>query len=206
MSVTASTMVRDPLADHLLTPQNAALAVIDYQPSQISAVRSMDADVLLKNIMSTVKLAKLFDVPVVHSTINATGGSGPTAPELADLLEDDPPIDRTTMNAWEDPAFVDAVRATGRRKLILCALWTEICMSFPALDALREGYDVYTVTDAIGGTSAEAHRAGLERFIQAGGRPISWVALAGELQRDWARAETVEGLRQIVLTERLLQE
>jgi isochorismate hydrolase len=101
---------------------------------------------------------------------------------------------------------VDAVRATGRRKLILCALWTEICMSFPALDALREGYDVYTVTDAIAGTSVEAHRAGLERFIQAGGRPISWVALAGELQRDWARAETVEGLRQIVLTERLLQE
>jgi nicotinamidase-related amidase len=206
MSATASTTVPDPLADHLLTPQNAALAVIDYQPSQISAVRSMDADLLLKNIVSTVKLAKLFDVPVVHSTINAAGGAGPTAPELADLLEDDPPIDRTTMNAWEDPAFVDAVRATGRRKLILCALWTEICMSFPALDALREGYDVYTVTDAIAGTSAEAHRAALERFVQAGGRPISWVALAGELQRDWARAETVEGLRQIVLTERLLQE
>ena len=112
MSITASTAVRDPLADHLLTPQNAALAVIDYQPSQISAVRSMDPDLLLKNIVSTVKLAKLFGVPVVHSTISAAGGSGPTAPELADLLEDDPPIDRTTMNAWEDPAFVDAVRAT----------------------------------------------------------------------------------------------
>jgi isochorismate hydrolase len=143
---------------------------------------------------------------VVHSTINVAGGSGPTVPELADLLEDDPAIDRTTMNAWEDTAFVDAVRATGRRKLIRCALWTEICMSFPALDALREGCDVYTVTDAIAGTSLDAHRAGLQRFIQAGGRPSSWVALAGELQRDWARAETVEGLRQIVLTERLLQE
>jgi nicotinamidase-related amidase len=206
MSVTTSTTVRDALADHLLTPQNAALAVIDYQPSQISAIRSMDPDLLLKNIVSTVKLAKLFGVPVVHSTINAAGGAGPTVAELADLMEDDPPIDRTTMNAWEDPAFVDAVRATGRRKLILCALWTEICMSFPALDALREGYDVYTVTDAIAGTSAHAHRAGLDRVIQAGGRPLSWVMLAGELQRDWAREETVQGLRQIVLAERLLQE
>jgi nicotinamidase-related amidase len=181
MSITTSTAVRDPLADHLLTPQNAAVAVIDYQPSQFSAVRSMNPDLLLKNIVSTVKLAKLFGVPVVHSTINVAGGSGPTVPELAGLLEDDPAIDRTTMNAWEDPAFVDAVRATGRRKLVLCALWTEICMSFPALDALREGYDVYTLTDAIAGTSVDAHRAALERFIQAGGRPISWVALAGEL-------------------------
>jgi len=206
MSVTASTAVRDPVADHLLTPQNAALAVIDYQPSQVSAVRSMDPDLLLKNIASTVKLAKLFGVPVVHSTINVAGGSDPTVSELAELLEEDAAIDRTTMNAWEDPAFVGAVRATGARKLILCALWTEICMSFPALDALREGYDVYTVTDAIAGTSADAHRAGLDRFMQAGGRPLSWVMLAGELQRDWAREETVEGLRQIVLAERLLQE
>ena len=97
-------------------------------------------------------------------------------PELAELLEDNPPIDRTTTNAWEDAEFLAAVRATGRRKLILCALWTEICMAFPALDALREGYDVYPVVDAIGGTSEEAHRAGLERVVQAGGRPISWVA------------------------------
>jgi Isochorismatase family len=97
-------------------------------------------------------------------------------------------------------------RATGRRKLIFCALWTEICMAFPALDALREGYEVYTVVDAIGGTSVEAHRAGLERVVQAGGKPISWVSLACELQRDWARQETVQQVIQIVLTERLLRE
>ena len=126
-------------------------------------------------------------------------------PELAELLEDNPPIDRTTLNSWEDADFLAAVRATGRRKLILCALWTEICMTFPALDALREGYDVYPVVDAIGGTSEEAHRAGLERVVQAGGRPISWVALACELQRDWAREETVADVVEIVLTERLLQ-
>ena len=202
----AGAPIRDPLADHLLTPENAALVVIDYQPSQFAAVRSMDPDLLLENIVSTVKTAKAFGVPIVHSTVNvASGSQQPTVPELAELLEDYPPIDRTTLNSWEDADFLAAVRATGRRKLILCALWTEICMAFPALDAMREGYDVYPVVDAIGGTSEEAHRAGLERVVQAGGQPISWVALACELQRDWAREETVADVVEIVLTERLLK-
>jgi nicotinamidase-related amidase len=204
---TYSNVVRDPLADHLIAPQNTALVLIDYQPDQVSAVRSMDQDLLVKNIVSTVKLAKLFGVPIVHSTVNvASGRGGPTVPPLAELLEDDPPVDRTTLNAWEDADFLRAVRATGRRKLILCALWTEICMAFPALDAVREGYEVYPVVDAIGGTSVEAHRAGLERVVQSGGKPISWVSLGCELQRDWARVETVPGIVEIVLTERLLQE
>jgi nicotinamidase-related amidase len=203
----SSASIRDPLSDHLITPQNSGLVLIDYQPSQFAAVRSLDQDLLLKNIVSTVKLAKLFGVPIVHSTVNvATGRNQPTVPALAELLEDDPPIDRTTLNAWEDVDFLKAVRATGRRKLIFCALWTEICMAFPALDALREGYEIYPVVDAIGGTSLEAHRAGLERVTRAGGQPISWVSLACELQRDWAREETVPELVQIVLTERLLKE
>jgi isochorismate hydrolase len=126
-------------------------------------------------------------------------------PELSELLEDYPPIDRTTLNSWEDADFLAAVRTTGRRKLILCALWTEICMAFPALDALRDGYDVYPVVDAIGGTSEEAHRAGLGRVVEAGGQPTSWVALACELQRDWAREATVAEVIDIVLTERLLR-
>jgi nicotinamidase-related amidase len=184
---------RDPVADHLLTPQNAALIVIDYQPSQIAAVRSMDQAALLKNITSTVKLAKIFGMPIVHSTVNvASGRSKTTVPELAELLTEIPPIDRTTINAWEDDRFLAAVRATVRRKLVLCALWTEMCMAFPALDALREGYDVYPVVDAIAGTSVDAHRAGLERVMQAGGRPITWVSFAGELQRDWARSTAEE--------------
>jgi nicotinamidase-related amidase len=199
--------IRDPLADHLITPQNAALIVIDYQPSQIAAVRSMDPGLVLKNIVSTVRTAKAFRLPIVHSTVNVASGRGkPTVPELAELLEDSPPIDRTTLNAWEDADFLAAVRATGRRKLILCALWTEICMSFPALDALRDGYDVYPVVDAIAGTSVEAHRAGLDRVTQAGGQLVSWVSLACELQRDWARQDTVADVVQIVLTERLLKE
>jgi nicotinamidase-related amidase len=197
---------RDPIGDHLLTPQNASLLVIDYQPSQFAGVQSIDRDLLLENIVSTVKTAKAFDVPIVHSTINVASGRGqPTVPEVAELLQDDPPVDRTTTNAWEDPSFLAAVRATGRRKLILCALWTEICMAFPALDALREGYEVYPVVDAIGGTSEVAHRTGVERVVQAGAQPVSWVPLAVELQRDWARTETVDDVIEIVLTERLLK-
>ena len=203
----ASAPVRDQLGDHLITPQNAALVLIDYQPSQFATVRSMDADLLRKNVVSTVRAAKAFGLPIVHSTVNvASGQQQPTVPELAELLEDNTPIDRTGVNSWEDVDFVAAVRATGRRKLIFCALWTEVCMAFAALDALREGYEVYPVVDAIGGTSLEAHRAGVERVVQAGGVPIGWVSLACELQRDWARQDTVAAVIEIVLTDRLAKE
>jgi nicotinamidase-related amidase len=201
-----SAPVRDPIADHLLTPENAAFLFIDYQPAQLAAVHSMDHALLMKNAVSTVRTIKTFGVPVVHSTVNVAAGQGPTLPEVADLLTDDKPLDRTTVNSWEDIEFVQAVHATGRRKLIICALWTEICMAFTALDALREGYEVYPVVDAIGGTSTEAHRAGLDRVIQAGGQPVSWVSLACELQRDWARQDTVAAVVEIVLTDRLRKE
>jgi nicotinamidase-related amidase len=202
-----SAPVRDPLADHLITPQNSALLLIDYQPAQVASVRSIDHDLLVKNAVSTVRTIKTFGVPVVHSTVNVASGQGqPTIPDLAGLLADDKPLDRTTVNSWEDTEFVAAVRATGRRKLIFCALWTEVCMAFTALDALHEGYEAYPVVDAIGGTSVEAHRAGLERVVQAGGQPISWVSLACELQRDWARQETVAAVIEIVLTDRLRKE
>src|SRR6185312_9912600 len=125
--------------------QNAVFVLIDYQPEQIAAVQSMDHGELMKNAVSTVRTVKAFDVPVVHSTVH----------ELAGLLTDDPPLDRTTVNSWEDTEFVEAVRSTGRRKIVLCALWTEVCMAFVALDALREGYEVYPLVDAIGGTSVE---------------------------------------------------
>ena len=202
-----SAPIRDPLSDHLLTPENAAFLFIDYQPSQLAGVRSMDQTLLVKNVVSTVRTIKTFGIPIVHSTVNvATGRGGPTLSELAELLTDDKPLDRTTVNSWEDLEFVQAVHATGRRKLVICALWTEICMAFTALDALREGYEVYPVVDAIGGTSPEAHRAGLERVTQAGAQPVSWVSLACELQRDWARTDTVPAIVDIVLTDRLLKE
>jgi nicotinamidase-related amidase len=201
-----SAPIRDPLADHLITPQNAAFLFIDYQPSQLATIRSMDPALLLKNAVSTVKTVKAFGVPVVHSTVNVAAGQGPTLPELAELLADDKPLDRTTVNSWEDIEFLQAVRATERRKLVICALWTEVCMAFTALDALRNGYEVYPVVDAIAGTSPEAHRTALDRVVQAGGQPISWVSLACELQRDWSRQETVSAIYEIVLTDRLLKE
>jgi len=201
-----SAPVRDPLSDHLITPENSAFLLIDYQPQQLDAVHSTDRALLVKNAVSTVRTIKTYGIPVVHSTVNVTNGrEQPTLPELADLLTDDKPLDRTTINSWEDIDFVRAVHATGRRKLIICALWTEMCMAFAALDALREGYEVYPVVDAIGGTSPEAHRAGLDRVIQAGGQPVSWVSLAGELLRDWARPEAA-AIAAIVVTDRLAKE
>jgi len=196
--------VRDPVTDHLLTPRNSALVVIDYQPLQLQVMTSMDREVLVDNIVSVARLARTYDLPVVLSTVNAADGQGNTLPEIKAALPDTPEIDRTTMNAWEDLEFRQAVEATGRKKLIMTALWTEICLTFPTLDALRDGFEIYPVVDAVGGTSPEAHRAGLERVVQAGARPISWVGLAGELQRDWARADTVGDLVDIVLTTRLL--
>jgi nicotinamidase-related amidase len=201
----SSEPMRDPATDPLLTPENSALIVIDYQPSQVAAVTSIDHDLLSRNIVSVARLAKTYRLPIVLSTVNVANGQGPTIPELKEVLADDVEIDRTQINSWEDLDFRRAVEATGRKKLIMTALWTEVCLAFPALDALRAGYEVFPVVDAVGGTSPEAHRAGLERILQAGGRPISWVSLACELQRDWARTDTVPDVVDIVLTSRLLK-
>jgi nicotinamidase-related amidase len=201
----ASEPMRDPLTDPLLTLANSALVVIDYQPSQIQAVTSTDTGLLIRNIVSVARTAKTFGLPIVLSTVNVANGQGHTIPELAEILTDQVEIDRTQINAWEDVEFRSVVEATGRKKLIMTALWTEVCLAFPSLDALRDGYGVYPVVDAVGGTSIEAHRAGLERIVQAGAQPISWVSLACELQRDWARLETVPDIVDIVLTTRLLK-
>jgi len=194
--------MRDPLTDPLLTPANSALVVIDYQPNQIKAVKSMDVVLLERNIISVARLGKAYGLPIVLSTVNANAGQGHTLPALKDVLSDNVELDRTQINSWEDVEFRKAVEATGRKKLIMCALWTEICLAFPALDALRAGYEVFPVVDAVAGTSVEAHRAGLERIVEAGAQPISWVSLAGELQRDWARKKTVPAVIDIMITSR----
>jgi len=189
--MTSYSTIRDPLADHLITPQNAALLIIDYQPTQVRSVASRDKRQLVANIVATAQVAKLYGLPVVLSTVNvATGINQPTIHQITEVLPDCDAIDRTSINAWEDENFVAAVRGTGRKKLILAALWTEVCMAFPALDAMKEGFEVYPVVDAIGGTSLEAHEAGLRRVEQAGGQPTTWAQLICELQRDWNRKAT----------------
>jgi nicotinamidase-related amidase len=194
-----SQTVRDQFADHLLTPKNAALVIIDYQPVQVSSILSMDRDLMVGNIVRVAKAAKAYGVPIVVSTVNVTTGRNkPMISQLHDVLPGIEPIDRTTINAWEDADFLGAVRATSRRKLIMAALWTEVCLTFPALDALHEGFEVYPVVDGVGGTSAEAHKSGLERIIQAGARPVSWVQIMCEFQRDWNRTETVQQFMEIL--------
>ena len=191
--------IRDPHTDHLLTPQNAVLLIIDYQPIQVSSIASRSKRELVANVTAVVRLAKLFNLPIVLSTVNVeTGINKPTIHNIADVLPDVKPIDRTAINAWEDVDFQRAVRATGRTKLIMVALWTEACLTFPALDAMREGFEVYPVVDAVGGTSLEAHNLAMERIIQAGAKPVSWVQLACELQRDWNRKSTAPGFAEIL--------
>ena len=195
----SSEPMRDPTTDHLLTPKNSALLIIDYQPLQVSSVASMDRRELVINITAVTRLAKLFQLPIVLSTVNVKAkGSEPTIHQLRELLPDMPEIDRTSINAWEDIEFRQAVTALGRRKLIMTALWTEACLSFPALDALKEGYEIYMPVDAVGGTSLKAHDAALRRLEQAGAKPISWVQMACELQRDWARSQTAGTFAEIL--------
>jgi len=194
-----SEAIRDPLKDQLLTPQNSALLIIDYQPVQVTSVASMDRRTLVTNIVAVARTAKLYGLPILVSTVNVkTGLNQPTIHQLQDILSGVESYDRTTINAWEDTQFVAAVKASGRRKLIMTALWTEACLTFPALDAIGQGYEVYPVVDAVGGTSLEAHRAALERITQAGAKPVSWVQLICELQRDWQRKETAKEFANIL--------
>ena len=200
--MTSPTTPRDPVTDHMLTAQNAALLIIDFQPVQVASIASMNKRLLVANVVAVARTAELYGVPTVLSTVNVTTGlNQPMIRPITDLLGDASIVDRTSINAWEDDDFVAAVKATGRKKLIMIALWTEVCLVFPALDALQEGFDVYVVVDAVGGTSREAHRAGLQRITQAGGIPISWIQLACELQRDWNRESTAPGFADIVFAE-----
>ncbi|MFF8959757.1 hydrolase [Streptomyces sp. NPDC014894] len=192
-----STPPREAASDRLLAPGNSALVLIDYQPPQISTVRSIPTGDLVNNVVALARTARTFGLPIVLSTVNvSTGVNADTIPQLRAVLEGVPSIDRTSINAWEDEDFLTAVRAAGRPKLIIGALWTEACLLFPTLDALAEGYEVYPVVDALGATTREAHDAAMARVVQAGARPTSWNSVACELQRDWNRSETVKGFRQ----------
>ena len=146
--------IRDQVNDHLLTSKNAALVIIDYQPVQVSSIGSMDRQLLVDNIVRVAKLGKGYGLPIVLATINVkTGVQKGTIPPLKQVLSDIQELDRTSINAWEDKEVLEAIEATGRKKLIMCALWTEACLIYPALDALRNGYEVYPVVDAVGGVT-----------------------------------------------------
>ena len=177
-------IARDPKTDHLLTPENSALLLIDYQPGLIDGTKSVSREILTNNVVALAKAGALFRLPIVLSTIAVSlGYQEDTVPELKDVLPGVTTVDRSAVNAWEEPAFRDAVIATGRSKFIMAGLWTEVCLVFPALDLLNEGYQVYAVSDASGGTSVDAHERGMQRVIQAGAIPITWEAVMAELGR-----------------------
>lgn len=180
----------------LLTPEESVLALIDHQPFQFANLNSHEPTMVVNNVVGLAKAAKVFDVPTILTTV-LEGRGGHLIQALQDVFPEQKPIDRTFINAWEDQRVVDAIRATGRKKLIIAGLWTEICVAMPAIQAAGEGFEVFVVTDASGGVSAEAHDMAVRRMVQAGVVPITWVAVAGEWQRDWAREATVPGLAKV---------
>src|SRR5256714_1263281 len=187
----SSEPMRDPVVDPLLTPQNAMLVVIDYQPTQVNSIRSMDHQALVDNIVTVAKTAKAYGLPIGHSTGNVkTGVNKPPIQPLLDALGNSDFYDRTQINAWEDVEFRKGIEATGRRKLIMTALWTEACLTFPTIDAIRSGFEVYPVVDAVGGTSMLAHETGLRRGEQGGGPLTRNPPPPCGLPRGRARAST----------------
>ena len=177
-------IARDPKTDHLLTPENSALILIDFQPGLIDGARSVSREILVNNVLALAKTGSLFKLPIVLTTVAVSAGyQEDTIAELKSALPGVSTVDRSRVNAWEEPAFREAVIATGRRNLIMAGLWTEVCLVFPALDLLNEGYEVYAVSDASGGTSVDAHERGMQRIIQAGAIPVTWEAVMAELAR-----------------------
>lgn len=183
----------------LLTPQNCALTLIDHQSQMLFGVQSHDRATVINNVVGLAKAAKVFGIPVVLTTVARDTFSGPLFPELAAEFPDVTPIDRTNTNAWEDENYLAAIKATGRKKIVMAALWTEVCLAYPALSAMKDGYDVYAVADASGGSTLEAHELAMLRIIQAGAVPMTWAQVMFEWQRDWARTATADGVREVAI-------
>jgi nicotinamidase-related amidase len=181
----------------LLTPDDCVLVLIDHQPFQLANVNSHEPTMVMNNVTALAKTAKAFDIPTILTTVNEERG-GLIFKTVQDVFPNQKPINRTFINAWEDKRVVEAVKKTGRRKIVFAALWTEMCLAMPAIHAMGEGYDVYVVTDASAGVSVEAHEMAIRRLLAAGAQPITWLAMAGELQRDWARTAKLNEVAQIL--------
>ena len=177
----------------LLRPEDSVLVLIDHQPYQLANLNSHEPQMVINNTAGLAKAAKAFNVPTILTTVVA-GRGGLLFPQITEVFPGQEIIDRTFINTWEDPKVVDVVKATGRKQLIIAGLWTEVCVAMPVIQALGEGWDVTVVTDACGGVSVEAHQVAIQRMIAAGSNVITWMALAAEWQRDWARLDTAVAL------------
>jgi len=184
--------------DSLLRPEDSVLILIDHQPYQLANLNSHDPQAVVNNTAALAKVAKAFKVPTILTSVIAVRG-GLIFPQITDVFPGQEVIDRTFINSWQDPRVVDAVKTTGRKQLIIAGLWTEICVAMPTIQALGEGWDVTVITDASGGTSVEAHEVGIQRMIAAGANMMTWLALASEWQRDWARTEHAAELTNVLI-------
>lgn len=185
-------------SDKLITPDNTVFMFIDQQPQMYFGLQSHDANAVMNAIQGLAKTAKIWDIPWILTTLTTDDFTGEIPQQQKRVFEDHTPIDRTGLNAWEDQRVVDEVKKTGRKKIIMSGLWTEICVLLPAISAADQGYDVYVVTDACGGASKEAHDMAIIRMVEAGVTPVTWIQVLCELQRDWAREETYDDVMNIV--------
>ncbi|THJ66743.1 hydrolase [Arthrobacter echini] len=182
----------------LLTPDNSVFLFIDQEPQMYFGLGSHDPAAVLNAIVGLAKAAKVWDVPTVYTTVAADSFTGYLPYQQQEVFPDKTPIDRSTLNAWEDERIVDAIKQSGRTKLVVSGMWTEVCLLLPVLSALEQGYEVYVVTDASGGQTVEAHESAMVRMTQAGAIPVTWMQVMLELQRDWARTETYDEVMQII--------
>ena len=178
----------------LLTPDNCVIAFIDLQPQMLFGVTNFDRQSIINLNVALAKTARVFNVPVILTTVETMGFSGYTWPQLQSIFPAQKPIERSTMNSWDDENFVAAVKATGRKKLLLAGLWTETCIALPTVQAIHDGYDIHVVEDCCGDVSALAHDNAMKRMIQAGAKPVTALSVMLELQRDWAHKGTYDAV------------
>ena len=184
----------------LLTPDNCVVALIDHQPQMLFGVAGVDRQSIINNTVALAKAARVFDVPVVLTTVETKSFSGNLWPQIRAVFPEQPAIERSSMNAWDDKNFVAAIKATGRKKLVLAGLWTEVCVAFPSVQAIHDGYEVYVVEDCCGDVSQLAHDNAMKRVIQAGAKPVTSLQVMLEFQRDWAEKDTYDAVMDIVKT------
>jgi nicotinamidase-related amidase len=181
----------------LITADNAAVVFIDHQPQMTFGVANIDCQLLVNNVVMLAKGAKEFGVPAILTAVETESFSGYIWPQLMDVFPGQQPIERTSMNSWDDPVFKETVQAAGRKNIIIAGLWTEVCVTWPALNMINEGYNAYIVEDACGSTSQLAHDAAIRRSVQAGAVPMTTVAKVLEFQRDWANRDHYDPLLNI---------
>ncbi len=184
----------------LLTPDNCVVALIDHQPQMLFGVGNFDRQGIINNVVALAKATRVFDVPVVLSTVETKGFSGYMWPQLQAVFPGRASIERSSMNAWDDKNFVAAIEKTGRKKIVLAGLWTETCVALPTIQAIHDGYEVYVVEDCCGDVSQLAHDNSMKRVIQAGAKPVTALSVMLEWQRDWAHKDTYDAIMDIVKT------